>query len=271
MRISQLNIFPVKSMAGVQTSEVTLDRFGPQWDRRWMLVKPDGKFLTQREKARMTLMTARLMDQNQLQLTAPAQPILTLPIPLATSELNSMKVVVWGDECDAQMMGPEADTWASEFLQTECHLVYMPESTLRKVDSDYAQQDETVGFADGFPLLVISEASLAAINAELETPVSMLNFRPNIVIDGCEAFAEDTWKGFTTEGGVHLSIVKPCSRCVIPSIDPQTAEKNSDVLRVLNRLRKGDDGKVYLGQNLLYSANAIGKQLLVGQTIKTFS
>lgn len=252
MKVAELNIYPVKSMQGMSVPQVTLDRFGPKWDRRWMLVSSDGHFLTQREYPRMALISATVQGGNsgeELVLTAGDHNRMTVSVAAVAGVKKT--VTVWEDHCEGVHLDPAIDSYLSDFLKVDCQLVFMPETTQRIVDTNYASGQETVGFADGFPILLISNASLNAINADLEQPVTMQHFRPNIVVDGCEAFAEDDWRTIKI-GSVTMQVVKPCSRCVIPSINPETAEKDSAVLRVLNKKRKGPDGKVYLGQNLLY-------------------
>lgn len=256
MKVVDLNIYPVKSMGGVSVPQINLDRFGPQWDRRWMLVNPDGQFITQREEARMALISASMDAQNDgTRLMIQAGNLEAKSVGINSISGEKKRVTVWGDTCEGELINPELDRYLSEFLELECQLVYMPEATQRLVDTNYASSGETVGFADGFPILLISTASLDAINSDLEQPVTMQNFRPNIVVDGCESFAEDEWHNIRI-GDVAMQVVKPCSRCVIPSINPQTAEKDSAVLRVLNKQRKRDDGKVYLGQNVIYQLDS---------------
>lgn len=154
------------------------------------------------------------------------------------------------DETDLDRFGPAADAALSGFLDRDCRLVYMPEDTRRPVDTRYARQGETVSFADGFPLLLVSQASLDDLNSRLPEPVPMNRFRPNLVVSGCGPFAEDDWRRLRI-GELELEVAKPCSRCVMPSIVQETAGRDGTINRVLASFRRRD-GVICFGQNLLY-------------------
>lgn len=246
MQVTQLFVHPVKSLGGMAVSECAIDRFGPRWDRRWLVVDRNGRFLTQRQFARMALVSVTL-EQDIVTLRAHGHD----QVQFAAADFcgRDMNVQVWRDQCLARRGPPELDRWLSDFLQTDCHLVFMPDSTRRLVDPDYAQQQETVSFADGFPLLLATESSLQAINAALDVPIGMGRFRPNLVLDGAAAFAEDNWRRIRV-GTLDFRVVKPCSRCAIPTIDPRTAQKQPEVFKVL-KAQRSRDGEVYFGQNLI--------------------
>lgn len=256
--ISELFIYPIKSCAGTAVDSYELDRFGPKHDRRWMLVDEQGVLITQREVARMALIKPTLTESG-LHISYKDQSI-NADTPIAGT---SKAVQVWADRVQAYDAGKEAADFFSNVLQRTAHLVWMPETTERQVNHSNANAGETVGFADAFPLLLISQASLDDLNSKLDQPVPMNRFRPNIVVQGCETFAEDSWSSLIADG-CELKVVEPCSRCVMPSIDQATAEKNSAILRVLASYRRGEDGKTYFGQNLLYQGSA---RLSVGQSI----
>ncbi len=258
--VSALTIYPVKSLGGVQLQSVHLDRFGFAGDRRWMVVNENHRFLSQRELAAMALITAELTHSG-LRLGSGKQSLL---VSQPQASAPSLRVQVWEDSVVALDAGSEAAEWLSERLGRSCKLVYMTEDVHRYVDGLYAREGETVSFADGFPVLLISQASLDDLNSRLDTPVPMNRFRPNLVVQGCEAFAEDNWRRVRI-GGVEFTVAKPCSRCVMPSIDQVTATKNSEVLQVLAGYRRADDRQVYFGQNLVYSG--IG-ELSVGDTLE---
>jgi MOSC domain-containing protein len=246
MQLSSITIYPVKSCAGVSLETVELDRFGPAGDRRWLVVDPAGRFLSQRELPAMALIHVEVLaggirlrchgDHVDVRVPEPDRPVLS--------------VRVWEDTVAVQNAGEDAARWLSQHLGVECALVYMPDSTHRRVDGAYAQDGETVGFADGFPLLLLSQASLDDLNSRLDTPVPMNRFRPNLVVTGCEPFAEDSWKCIRI-GGIDFRVAKPCSRCVIPSIDQQTGQRDKQINRVLASYRR-ILGEVRFGQNLLY-------------------
>ena len=260
MHLSEIYLYPVKSCAGYPVQHTRLDRFGPAGDRRWMLVDSEGEFMTQRSHPRMCLIRTTSRSDLSLGLVLGDH---RLEVAMPGEAARTDEVGVWGQRVSARYAGDEADTALSAFLGVECHLVHMPESSRRPVDTDYAAAGETVGFADGFPLLLISQASLDALNERLGEAVPMNRFRPNLVVDGCEPFAEDSWRQIRI-GSQELTLVKPCSRCVMPSIDQSTAERDPHILRALAAFRRVE-GVVYFGQNLLYSQHG---ELAVGASVE---
>ncbi|VAX13230.1 Flavodoxin reductases (ferredoxin-NADPH reductases) family 1 [hydrothermal vent metagenome] len=245
IKVSDLAIYPVKSLAQIGMDRLRVERFGFALDRRWMVVDVDGFMITQRKKARMSLIQPRLLE-NGLRLQASDMPDLDVFCSLASPRCP---VTVWEDSCMALDCGDEAAAWLSQFLDITCRLVFFPDDEVRQVDPAYAQPGDRTAFSDGFPILLISQASLDELNRRLAKPVAMRRFRPNLVVTGCEPFAEDSWKQIRI-GGIIFRIVKPCSRCVIPNIDPDTAEKSAEPTRTLSRFRL-QDKKILFGQNLI--------------------
>jgi len=243
--ISQLAIYPVKSFAQILLTSSQVQPFGLQHDRRWMVVDSNNQFVTQRQHARMCLIQPALHN-GELHLSAPGMADLTLHPP---SEITLRTVTVWRDRCEAIDYGEAAAQWISQFLSIECRLVYFPDDGVRRVDQNYANTGDSTAFSDGFPLLLISQASLDDLNQRLETPIDMRRFRPNLVVTGCEAFAEDNWHRLRI-GGQTFRVVKPCSRCAIPSIDPDSGDKGPQPWRALSEYRRRD-GKIYFGQNVI--------------------
>jgi uncharacterized protein YcbX len=174
---------------------------------------------------------------------------LRLPLPTQDSAPRSA-VVVWRDTVAACDAGDVAAHWLSDFLQAPCRLHYLPSDTVRAVNPAYGRSDDEVGFADGYPVLLITEASLQAFNTELPAPIGSERFRPNIVITGNVPYAEDQWRRLRI-GAVEFEVAKPCARCVIPSLDPTTAERQPVVSKALARTRRRGDA-VYFGQNLIH-------------------
>jgi uncharacterized protein YcbX len=158
-------------------------------------------------------------------------------------------VTVWDDTCEAQYVDKNADAWFSRMLSLPCRLVYMPDKTQRKVDPNYAYGEEITSFSDGFPLLLIGQASLDDLNTRLEYPLTMERFRPNIVFTGGTPFQEDEMKEFQI-GGITFYGVKPCARCVVTTIDPDKGEKGKEPLKTLSTYRQRDN-KLYFGLNCL--------------------
>ncbi len=240
--------YPVKSLRGAGLATAALDARGIRYDRHWMLVDPDGHFLSQRGLPRMTLVRT-LMMYDHLTLQAPDMDDLALPPEHANDE--PFRVKVWRDECLARCVGKDADEWLSRFLQTECRLVYLPADQLRQVDPKYAREGDQTGFADGFPLLLISEASLQDLNSRMSEPLPMERFRPNLVVGGCEPYAEDQWKRIRI-GEIEFNVVKPCSRCAITTVNPDTAQTGAEPLKTLSSYRR-QGNKVNFGQNLIHT------------------
>ncbi|MEM0954116.1 MAG: MOSC N-terminal beta barrel domain-containing protein [Pseudomonadota bacterium] len=261
--LQSLHIYPVKSARGIDVNSVSLDRFGPQGDRRWMLVQPDGNFVTQRNMPMLTGLTVALRE-NGLELYYDGERC-SVEIPAAATP--RFTVHVWGDQVSALDGGELVADWLERCFGEPLRLVYMPDSARRPVDPDYARRGETVSFADGFPLLLISDAAGEALNEKLEQAVTLERFRPNIVVAGCAAHAEDDWRQIRI-GEVEFSVVKACTRCQIPALHPHTGEKHPNLLRVLAAYRRGDDRQVTFGQNLLYEG---GGTLRVGDPVEVLA
>ena len=257
--ISSLTIYPIKSLAGISLESAELDSMGLKNDRRWMLVTPEGDFLSQRKVPKMALIQPRFVD-NQLILSHDNQEDFVVP---AANPQHTMQVTIWKDSVTALRIGDAADEWLSQILEIKCHLVYIPDSEVRQCDLEFSKQGERTGFADGFPILLISQASLDDLNKRLEEPVEMRRFRPNIVVTGSEAFAEDNWKTFTL-GSIPMRGVKPCSRCILTTVNPDTGEREgAEPLKTLMTYRK-EGSKVLFGQNIIHEALgtlAIGDRL----------
>ncbi len=259
--VSQLYIYPVKSLGGVALDTMQLVDGGPAWDRRWMVVDAEGRFLTQRQYPKLVQLEVALeIETATIRLTAPQVEPLLLPLTAANDLTQS--VVIWKDSVRAVYGGEAAQRWISAYLGIAARFVYLPDSELRVADQAFAQPGDVVSFADGFPLLLISEASLQNFNSHLDQPIAMQRFRPNIVVAGSSAYAEDSWCRLQL-GQVDCRVVKPCARCVIPSINPASAQQEPQVARALARHRRGRGG-VYFGQNLIHDATG---EISIGDTV----
>lgn len=258
--LSQIYLYPVKSLAGFQVEQWPVDRNGLQYDRKWMLVDADGGFLSQRRLPKMALIQTRI-EARQLILSAPGKP--DIAIDVNSESGDRVPVEIWNDRCIAKSVAKDIDRWLGEFLQTDCRLVYHPDDQIRQVDQRFALRNDQTAFSDGFPFLIVSHGSLAALNRHLAQAVDMLRFRPNLVIHGCADFAEDSWRRIVING-IEFRLPKPCSRCSIPNIDPVTALAQKEPMATLNRLRKHDN-KIYFGQNALH--DRVG-HLAVGQSLQ---
>jgi len=277
--IRSLHIYPVKSCAGIDLSESALDERGLSHDRRWMVVDEDGMFLTQRALAAMALIRPALQAR-ELVLEAPGMLPLSVPLPTSTGPLRQVRV--WRDEVPALDEGEEAAAWLSAFLGRPCRLVRMAGQARRLAGPDKVAawqqrhggmvpalpREHVHGFADGYPFLVAVQASLDDLNGKLAAagaqPVPMNRFRPNIVLDGLQAYDEDHIAMLSC-GDARFALVKPCTRCAIPDIDQLTARQGEEVGRVLAAYRSREAGIVF-GQNAVVQA-APGAVLRVGDAV----
>ncbi|MBX9914905.1 MAG: MOSC domain-containing protein [Pseudomonadaceae bacterium] len=252
LSLSAMYRFPLKSAQGESLARAQLDSLGLLGDRRWMIVDAgSGRFLTQRLLPQLTQLRAQWLDAEHLCLSTAGRTDLLVVLPTAEAELRT--VTVWGDSLQVPDAGAAAALWLSEWLGRACRLVQVPAERARQVDQSYAQASDRVGFADGFPLLLIGEASLDDLSARVGRPLEMLRFRPNLVVSGSAAYAEDSWQRIRI-GALEFRLVKGCSRCIMTTLDPVTGERSADrePLVTLKTYRERD-GEVYFGQNLLHS------------------
>ncbi len=253
--LASLIYYPIKACRGFAVDETNVERMGLENDRRMMVVTLEGYFLTQREHPRLALVTP-VISGERLTLSAPDMDSLTVSIRKSGP---TRPVDIWrSKEVQAVDQGESAAEWFSDWLGTSVRLVHIAEGYIRKVNEKYAvSADDHTGFADGYPILLASEESLADLNARLESPVPMNRFRPNVVVKGCEPFAEDTWSRIRigeacAEQGrsVELAVVKPCARCVVTTIDKETLVKSKEPLKTLASYRKQGNGAMF-GQNVI--------------------
>jgi uncharacterized protein len=266
MFISEINIYPVKSLGGISLNESVVERRGLQHDRRWMLVDEKNQFFTQREFPKMATLIPEITNDG-LQVFAGDSKIL---IPFETGTEETARVKIWRSSCRAKVYPDSINEFFRDHLQTDCKLVLMPVETERKVNYFYAvNKDDHVSFADGYPFLLIGENSLEDLNERLENPVPMNRFRPNFVVSGSDAFDEDGWKKIRI-GEEVFHIVKPCARCVMTTIDQMDGVKTGvEPLKTLSSYRmpkRSIKQKILFGQNLI--AEKAGAVLRVGDQVE---
>lgn len=266
--VSALYRYPVKSCKGHALREAITDARGIVGDRRMMIVDSQGEFITQRDAPRLALIEPVMNDDGSMTLRAPNQPSASFT---PSNQGRRVKARVWRDVCDAIDQGDEVAAWLQDFLAMPARLVRMADDSVRRVDARYARRpSDQTGFADGYPFLLISQASLDDLNARLASPISMNRFRPNIVVSGCDAFAEDDWREIRI-GGIIFNIVKPCARCAIPTIDQDTAIAGPEPLRTLAAYRTFGQ-KVLFGQYLVAAntgALRMGDEVEITATAKS--
>jgi uncharacterized protein YcbX len=245
--LTQINIYPVKSLGGILLLSSEAEERGLKYDRRWMIVDENNQFITQRKYPQMSLLWPEIKE-SLLIINHKQNKIAPLSIPLSPYNEEEINVQIWKDNIPAIKYNSDVNEWFTEAIGLKCSLVYMPDTTKRKVDPKYVD-NQIVSFADGYPFLIIGEKSLVDLNNRLKDPLPMNRFRPNLVFDGGKPFDEDGWKRFRI-GGVEFHSIKPCSRCVVTTVDQNTSNKGKEPLKTLAQYREVN-GKVMFGMNLV--------------------
>lgn len=263
MYLSEINIYPIKSLGGIGLHQSTIDEPGLRFDRRWLLIDEKNKFLTQREFPQMAKFNLDLEDEN-LKVSF-IDEILT--VPFKTSSAQSVNVRIWSSTVKAEIYDDKINRWFSEKLDSPCRLVLMTGNGKRKVSPFYAVRkfQDTVSFADAYPFLVAGENSLNDLNEKMKNPLSMNRFRANFVVAESDPFAEDSWKKIKI-GNTVFHVVKPCARCSMTTINQETGEKDgAEPLKTLASFRK-KNGKVLFGQYLI--AEKAGEIIKTGDKVE---
>lgn len=266
MRVVELNIHPLKSAGRIPVERWPLGPTGLRHDRHFMLVDPNGDFITLRGTPRMVTILPSLGEPPSAEASRARFVVAgassgggeaphgagghALEVPLGAPEGARLTVQIWGDHVEARVVSAEADAWFTRVLGRPVHLVVFDEGERRQVDLRFARPGDHTQFADGFPLLVTTTGSLAALANELGHEVAMARFRPNLVVETDAPFVEDGWRRIRV-GEIELELVKPCARCVGITVEPGTGRTSKEPLASLARLRTRD-GKVYFGQNAVH-------------------
>jgi uncharacterized protein len=256
LQVSQLFIYPIKSLGGIAKQAVEITSTGFKHDRRLMLVDENNMFLTQRVHPQMALLQTG-ENAEGIFVFHKQHPLQSILLPFAAGYKKKLSVTVWDDVCEALEADEDINSWFSDMLHISCKLVYMPDSTKRLVDKTYAGNNEITSFSDGYPILMIGQASLDTLNQKLIAPLPMNRFRPNIVFTGGHAHIEDEMAAFTIDT-INFLGVKPCARCVMTTIDQQTAAGGKEPLKTLTGYRMKNN-KIYFGQNVLQQQNGFIK------------
>jgi uncharacterized protein YcbX len=258
--VSELFVYPVKSARGIARSRVRVGASGLEWDRQWMLIDPKGKFLSQRTHPQLARIVPEI-TADALMLQAPDVSALRVPLD---SRGEEVPVQVWKDACMGVDQGGAAHEWVSRVIGEAVRLVRVARDSERVANRRFAGATPApLGFADGYPLLICNQASLEDLNARLPRPIPIECFRPNIVVKGLPAWAEDRIDTLDI-GEVTLRLVKPCTRCSIPSRDPRTGEPSIDPLPALRKFRFDKDlHGVTFGENAV-TARGTGCEIECG-------
>jgi uncharacterized protein YcbX len=251
LTLSEIWMYPIKSLGGIRLTSAKVVEKGLLHDRRWMLVDENNVFMTQRVYPSMALFLVSL-ERGTITITKrnpiASQPFVSFDINAPTSGQTIISQV-WDDEVIVTEVDPTLSHWFSGHLEMTCKLVSFPEANVRLVDPRYKVNNEQVSLADAYPFLIIGQSSLDDLNARLKESLTINRFRPNFVFTGGEPYEEDSWKNFSI-GKSRFVGVKPCSRCILTTVDQNTAERGNEPLVTLSTYRKRDN-KIYFGQNLV--------------------
>lgn len=245
INLQDIYVYPIKSTAGINLSTSWVDNIGLPFDRRFVVSTEQGQFITARTDPKLCLIQSNLTSTGLI-LTAPDMPVLKIDYDKCLAQYQD--VSIWNDSLIGQCCSPHIDQWFSQYLNRPLKLLYFGDKSSRKV----AKTNNPVAFADGYPLLLISQASLNDLNKRLKRPVTMGQFRPNLVVNHCNPFEEDEWQHIRI-GEVEFEVTKPCSRCIFTTVDPITGEKHpqQEPLATLRSYRQVEGGDVMFGQNLI--------------------
>ena len=248
MNVTELYTYPVKSLAGISLDKAQLSFTGFQHDRQHMVVQPDGMFMTQRTHPQMALVETGFSG-DRLVLSSFGMDKIIVDSPDLDSAPR-VKTNIWGDVVNGIAHNKETSQWLSDAIGEDCMLLSFPRQEKRQCDLEFASAGDNTMFADAYPLLVISQASLDDLNSKLAIPVGMNRFRPNMVVSGCKPFDEDNWKSIKAND-IRLRGIQSCSRCSVPTVDPTTGMLTGpEPIHTLSSYRKWDDGEVYFGMNM---------------------
>lgn len=265
LQLSEIWIYPIKSLGGISISQAQVTDRGLVHDRRWLLIDENNRFLSQREHPQLALFQIALLEDKMQVVYKTNGSTIAFPLEMNNCK-NPLSVTVWEDVMLGYEVSLEVSNWFSKILGFSVRLVYMPDESHRKVPQEYAVTPNDINsFSDGFPFLIIGQSSLDDLNSRLKTPIGMNRFRPNFVFTGGQAYEEDAWQEFLI-GALTFYGVKPCSRCVMTTVDQEKGVlSGKEPLKTLAKYRMVDNA-VLFGQNLIGPSKG---QLFVGDVIKT--
>jgi len=247
LALSEIYIYPVKSLGGISVDSVIVEERGLKYDRRYLLIDENNVFMTQRDFPQLALLKLSFRE-NGFNVLNTQNNSYTF-IPFESDSKENISVTIWDDVCSAVRVSKELDDWFSTAINKKCSLVYMPDDEKRIVEKKYINDEHIVGFADAYPFLIIGQSSLDDLNTRLDKPIPMNRFRTNFVFTGGKPYEEDNWKDFKI-GELSFKAVKPCARCVITTTNQDTAERSNEPLKTLSEYRKINN-KVMFGMNLV--------------------
>ncbi len=259
--VSNIITYPIKSLGGYSLSSAWLTERGLQYDRRWMLINESNKFLTIRQHKEFLFYDVNPTDEG-FEIKKEQGGSIHIPKTLSTGD--TIKVKVWDDEVQAIPAADHVNRWFSENLGFNCRLVYQPENASRIVQPDWVKQENHVSFADAYPYLLVGESSVKDLNDKIEEEITWQRFRPNIVFKGSEAYEEFLWRDIEI-GAAALKGIKPCTRCIVTTMNPKTGEQGKEPLKTLFKQRINE--KMVFGQNAVLTKKGkinIGDEVMIG-------
>lgn len=261
--LSDIYIYPIKSLGGIRLEKSLIEEKGLQYDRRWMLVDHRGTFITQRKYAGLSMLQVGI-ENKELFVQHKANNELRISFPIEQNTNEKIAVSIWDNSAHGVEVSKAVSQWFSDYLQFEVKLVKLPEEERIPVDPRYATKGEIVSFSDGYPCLIIGQSSMDFLNEKLDQPVKMNRFRPNFVFAGGTPHFEDQIKTFSL-GEIMFSAVKPCARCVLITVDQESGIKSQEPLKTLATYRTLNN-KIMFGQNLVHQGTGyirVGDELKV--------
>ncbi|TCC90103.1 MOSC domain-containing protein [Pedobacter frigiditerrae] len=266
LHLSQLFIYPIKSLGGIALQQGYISNRGLEHDREWMLIDQEDTFISQRKYHQLALLQTSI-TATTVTVQHKHKPNQNISFSIAEHLDSPIAVNIWDDHCTGLEVSTKVSKWFSAYLQMDAKLVKMPQTENRKVDPRYAHHAETVGFADAYPSLIIGQSSLDLLNTKLAHQIGMDRFRPNLVFTGGEAHLEDDITEFSI-GEVQFYSAKPCSRCIMITVDQQTGEKSQEPLKTLSTYRNFGQ-KILFGHNIMHTNLGllrIGDELKITKT-----
>jgi hypothetical protein len=262
LTLQSIHCYPLKSAAGLSLLQAEVQARGLADDRRWMAVDANGKFISGRSHPQLVQVVAQVLSDGSLQLDYPG--LSTLHVPLPALGAARIAVSVWSSSVLAVRCAAVAEQWLSTVLGSAAQLVYMDDAAVREVDPDHSQPGDQVSFADGFPLLLLSSASIDELNTRASHPLDLRRFRPNLVIAGATPHEEDRWTRIRI-GEIEFVLPKPCVRCVFTTIDADSgrADPAGEPLTTLKHYRRSPKG-ITFGMNMIARMNGV---LRVGMVV----
>jgi len=250
LTVQELYIYPIKSLPGLRVHESRVMEKGLQYDRRLMLIDEHGRFMTQRTRPEMCRFHLFLQEDQITIVDKTNHQNLPIEIKLNQNWAGaSIRASIWDDEVEVIEVNPKMSSWFSEIFAHPCKLVAFPEQNIRRIDPDYSPEERNVSLADGYPLLMISQESLDLLNSKLDQPVKMNRFRPNIVVSGGQSHEEDFLRRFQIGTNIFAA-VKPCARCSLTTVNPETGQIGEEPLKTISTYRKAGQ-KVNFGMNII--------------------